>query len=274
MRADSAIFSAMSQAIQMYRTSGALQGERLLQICIGGSIVLHALALLYAGKIEPPVMVPAKITATLRAAPAPQPAAPEPVAAAPERAPAKPDAASPRQPATPIQPAPTAKLAVEHATPVSVAAVSVPVPATAAAAAPATPTPATTPVEAKSAAPASDAPKSAAATSAAPSNDLSDTDLINIYQVQLSKVVEKYRRYPSDAVQNNWVGEALVSMRIGSDGKLMSSPEITTSSGYEILDSEARTALNKAKSFVPIPAGLKGKEFVARMRIEFRLTKN
>ena len=84
-------------------------------------------------------------------------------------------------------------------------------------------------------------------------------------------MVEKYRRYPNDAVQNNWVGKALVSIRIGSDGKLKGAPEITTSSGHEILDAEARTALNKAKSFVPIPAGLAGKEFVARMWIVFEL---
>ena len=274
--ADGAIFSGMSQATAfaaphaapMYRTSGALQGERLLQVCIGGSIVLHALAMLYASRVEPPVVPPSKFTATLRAAPAPKPSAPEPLAAKPEPVTPKLETPPPPPVVTRAPPVPMTESSAERALVQNVA----PIPAPAAAPAPDNSTPASAPVDAK-AAPVSDAPKAAPAAPPTSSNEPSDKDLINGYQRQLVPVVEKYRRYPNDAVQNNWDGRVLVSIRIGSDGKLMGAPEITTSRGHEILDAEARTALNKAKPFVPIPNGLKGKEFVARMWIVFELTR-
>ena len=81
----------------------------------------------------------------------------------------------------------------------------------------------------------------------------------------------KYKRYPNDAMQNQWEGSALITLRIGVDGRIMGAPEITTSSGHEMLDNEARTTLNKAKPFVQIPAGLKGKEFTAQVRVVFSL---
>ena len=280
--ADGAIFSGMSQATDfaaphaaphaapMYRTSGALQGERLLQVCIGGSIVLHALAMLYASRVEPPVAPPSKFTATLRAAPAPKPSAPEPLAAKPEPVTPKLETPPPPPVVTRAPPVPMTESNAERALVKNVA--PIPAPAPAAAPAPEPSTPASAPVDAK-AAPVSDAPKAAPAAPPTSSNDPSDKDLINGYQSQLVPVVEKYRRYPNDAVQNNWDGRVLVSIRIGSDGKMMGAPEITTSSGHEILDAEARIALNKAKPFVPIPNGLKGKEFVARMWIVFELTR-
>ena len=257
----------MSQAILNYRSSGALQGERLLQVCIVGSVVLHALAMLYAPKVETKALPPVRFSATIRAASAPTPPAPEPVAT-PEPAAQKPETPPPPPVVTPAPPVPAPKPVAEQAPSRSVAPAPAPTPA------PSTPAPAAPPAEAKGAAPASevkDAPKAAAAAPAAPSNDSSDTDMINAYQSQLAQVAGKYKRYPNDAMQNNWEGMALITLRIGVDGRIMGAPEITTSSGHEILDNEARTTINKAKPFVQIPAALKGKEFVAQVRVVFSL---
>ena len=265
---ESAIFSAMSQAILNYRSSGALQGERLLQVCIVGSVVLHALTMLYAPKVETKAPPPVRFSATIRAAAAP--AAPAPVSVAtPEPVVQMPETPPPPPVATPAPPVPVPKPIAEKALSKSAAPAPTPAPA------PTTPASAAPPAETKSAAAASeakDAPKAAAAAApAAPSNDPSDKDMINGYQAQLAQVAGKYKRYPNDAMQNQWEGVALITLRIGVDGRIMGAPEITTSSGHEILDNEARTTINKAKPFVQIPPGLKGKEFVAQVRVVFSL---
>lgn len=257
----------MSQAILHYRSSGPLQGERLLQVCIIGSVVLHALAMLYAPKVEPKAPPPVRFSATIRAASAPTSPAPESVAR-PEPAVQKPETPPPPPVVTPATPVPAPKPVAEKALAKSVAPAPTPTPA------PSTPAPAAPAAEAKSAAPASevkDAPKAAAAAPSTPSNDSSDKDMINAYQSQLAQIAGKYKRYPNDALQNNWEGVALITLRIGVDGRIMGAPEITTASGYEILDNEARTTINKAKPFVQIPDGLKGKEFVAQVRVVFSL---
>ena len=71
-------------------------------------------------------------------------------------------------------------------------------------------------------------------------------------------------------MQNQWEGVATIRMKIGSDGKI-AGVEITTSSGHAMLDEQASITINKAKPFVQIPAGLKGKEFVASVRVVFSL---
>ena len=256
----------MSQAILHYRSSGALQGERLLQVCIVGSVVLHALTILYAPKVETKAPPPVRFTATIRAASAPTPPAPAPVAT-PEPAVQKPETPPPPV-VTPAPPVPAPKPVAEKALSKSVAPAPTPAPA------PSAPAPAAFPTETKSAAPGSeakDAPKAAAAAPVAPPSDSSDKDMINAYQAQLAQVAGKYQRYPNDAMQNQWEGIALITLRIGVDGRNMGAPEITTSSGHEMLDNEARTTINKAKPFVQIPPGLKGKEFVAQVRVVFSL---
>ena len=248
----------MSQATLQYRSSGALQGERLLQVCIVGSVVLHALTMLYAPKVETKAPPPVRFSATIRAASAPTPPAP---------AVQKPETPPPPV-VTPAPSVPVPKPIAEKALTQSLAPVPTPAPA------PSTPAPAAPPAETKSAAPASevkDTPKAAAAAPAAPSNDPSDKDMISGYQSQLAQVAGKYKRYPNDAMQNQWEGSALITLRIGVDGRIMGAPEITTSSGHEILDNEARTTINKAKPFVQIPPGLKGKEFIAQVRVVFSL---
>lgn len=246
--------------------TGFIGGERMLYAAIGTSIVVHALAMMYSPKIEPPPPPPPRITATLRAAPAPAPAAaPEPApAATPEPPPPAPVAEKtpppPPVPTPAAKPVPTPKMA-EKAITKSAAPAQEPTPA-------APPPPAAV---APVAAPVAEAPK-AAAPAAAPggSADPSEKSLIDGYQNQLAQVAGKYKRYPNEAMQNNWEGTATVRLKIGADGKI-AGVEITSSSGHPILDEQASITINKAKPFVQIPAGLKGKEFVAVVRIVFSL---
>ena len=243
---------------------GFIGGERLLHICIGTSIVVHALAILYSPKVEPPVVVPTQFKATLRSAPAtppapvaaPEPPAPEPVVEKP--------VTPPPPPVPTAAPTPTVKPAPEKAPTKSAAPVATPTPVAPSPSAPATP--AAAPAEPRAAAPVADAPKGTAPAG----NDPSDKDLIDGYQSQLAQVAAKYKRYPNEAMQNQWEGVATVRMKIGSDGKI-AGVEIVNSAGHAILDEQASITINKAKPFVQIPAGLRGKEFFASVRVVFSL---
>ena len=246
--------------------TGFVGGERLLYGCIVASIAVHALAMLYAPKVEPPPPPAPRISATLRAAPAAPAPAPEPApVAVPEPPRPEPvvEKAPPPLPTPAAKPALTPKMAekaiTKSAAPAQEAASAAPPSPAAPPVAAAPPQPAATPAE---------APKAATAPSS--SADPSEKSLIDGYQNQLAQMAGKYKRYPNEAMQNNWEGTATVRLRIGADGKI-AGVEITNSSGHPILDEQASITINKAKPFVQIPAGLKGKEFVAVVRIVFSL---
>lgn len=257
-------------------------GNRLLYACIAASLALHACLVLYAPKVKPREESAPRITATIRSeVPIP---APEPVRQAePARAPvAKPDpppkpvAAPPTEPAPQVAPQPRAERPrsadPSPATPITapspapaappVAAVPVAVPA------PAPSTPAETRSEAR---PERGAPLAqAAAPTQAP--EVSERELVAQYQLQIAGIVEtrRLKRYPSEAMQNGWEGASTVLLRIGTDGKV-AGVETATSSGHDMLDEQARISISRAKPFVPIPDGLKGRAFEARVRVVFSL---
>lgn len=247
--------------------TGFVGGERLLYGCIVASIAVHALAMLYAPKVEPPPPPAPRISATLRAAPAAPAPAPEPAPVAvpdpPRPEPVVEKVPPPPPPTVAAKPALTPKVAekaiTKSAAPAQEAAPAAPPP-------PSAPPVAAAPPQAAAAAP--DAPRAAAAPGS--SADPSEKSLIDGYQNQLAQVAGKYKRYPNEAMQNNWEGTATVRLKIGADGKI-AGVEITNSSGHPILDEQASITINKAKPFVLIPAGLKGKEFFAVVRIVFSL---
>ena len=49
--------------------------------------------------------------------------------------------------------------------------------------------------------------------------------------------------------------------------------EIGSGSGHEMLDQKALEAVTKAKPLVPVPERLKGKEFIAEIRVVYTLEK-
>jgi protein TonB len=59
-------------------------------------------------------------------------------------------------------------------------------------------------------------------------------------------------------------------MVIGANG-MIASATIKTSSGHEILDNQALDMLKKGKTTVPIPASLRGREFLIDVPVIFNL---
>ena len=244
--------------------TGFIEGGRMLYVCMGASIALHILAILYSPRIEPLVKPVTQFKVTLRSPPAESvpavaldPPLPEPVVV-------KPLVVPPPQAPT-VKPVPVTNPLPEKAPTKTASAVPAPTaPPTPAAsqpaAAPATADP--TPVSV-----AAEVPKAAVPGSSA---DPSEKSLIDGYQQQLAQVAARYKRYPNEAMQNNWEGTATVRLKIGTDGRI-AAVEIVNSSGQLILDEQASITVNKAKPFVQIPAGLRGKEFVASIRIVFSL---
>ena len=256
----------------------AFGGNRLLYACIGFSMLAHLAVMWRAPHVEPREAPPPRITATLRQAePAPLPAmaAPEPPPLAQERPePPRPAPAEVRQPPPP-EPRPQ-KLKPDAA-PVARVEPIAPVPAPAAAPAPAPVAPAVAPVQADARPDARaerETTKPAAAVPAPASPEFSERALIDEYQSRIASIIEtrRLKRYPNEAMQNNWEGTATVVLKIGTDGKV-AGVETGSSSGHELLDEQARISLSKAKPYVQIPEGLKGKAFDARVRVVFSLAK-
>lgn len=250
---------------------GMLQGERLLHLCIGASVVFHAVLLVTSPKVPEAPPPPVRFSATLRQAEAPRPPEPAPPAPVQEAPPPK-VAEPPPAPKPAAAPPPLPKPVADKAPAKTAAPVPAPAPV-----APSTPPPPAPVAEARPPAPAPAAPLAevrepakAAAPAGPVSADPSEAELVNAYQSQLAQVAAKYKRYPNEAMQNNWEGVATVRMRIGVDGRI-AAVEVVTSSGHKILDEQASLTINKAKPFVQIPAGLRGKEFVASVRVVFSL---
>jgi len=234
--------------------------ERLLWICVGVSMLIHAVIVWQGHAIPPAAPLSPPIKATIRPYVPPAPvAAPEPPKPEPKKA------EPPREPKPlpkPVVPEAPRLKPIDQPKPVS-APTAPPV----AAPQPAPATPATPTTDAKA-----DAAKAPAASAAAlPSSaDPDERALVRGFQLQLATAAEKYKRYPSEAMQQAWEGKALVRLHIGTDGKT-AGVEIVNSSGHEILDDQAKVAINKAKPLVQVPPGLRGKEFVADIVMVFTL---
>jgi pilus assembly protein CpaC len=84
-------------------------------------------------------------------------------------------------------------------------------------------------------------------------------DYINAVQSKVSR----YIQYPTEAKGTGWYGTTKLGIFITSDGKIKDI-EVVQSSGYNLLDEAAKSAIKKASPFPPFPKELKLKE----LRIE------
>lgn len=264
---------------------GSAADYRLLYVSVAGSMLLH-LALVIGVQRAPPKEPPPRITATLREVappaaslqpatatpPAPEPTPPQPAATPPVPPPPKPETRA-QTPPDPRKVAPKAEERPVEPRLVAPSAPTAPAPAVAAPVAPAEAKPEARPEARAEARVERDAarPAALAAPAAAP-GELSERELVGRYQQQLADIIEtrKLKRYPNDAMQNGWEGTATVLLKIGTDTKI-AGVEIVVSSGHEILDEQARISISRAKPFVQVPEGLKGKMFEARVRVVFSL---
>jgi protein TonB len=248
--------------------------ERLLWICVVGSMLLHALAVWWFHGVQPAAEAPSlSLRATIRMEAKPAVPPPPPVAMPETRLPEPPAPVAPPEPPKALpKPAVPDKTTPKANEPASK---SVPKPAAPQPAAAATPVPAAsaTAPETKSEAKPEE-PKVSTAPPAA-SSGATDAEFLAVvrgYEQQLAQAAQKYKRYPSEAMEQSWEGTARVKVHIGADGKI-AGIEMVSSSGHDMLDEQARITVNKAKPFVLIPAALRGKAFDAEIRVVFTLAK-
>ncbi len=268
-----------------FATPGSAADYRLLYVSVAGSMLLH-LGLVIGVQRAPPREPPPRITATLReiappapalqaaalTPPAPEPAPQQPVAAPPVPPPPKPEPRA-QTPPDPKKVAPKAEERPAEPRLVAPSTPTAPAPSVATPVAPVEAKPEAKPEAKAEARVERDAPRPAAAPAPAPApGEPSERELVGRYQQQLADIIEtrKLKRYPNDAMQNNWEGTATVLLKIGTDTKI-AGVEIAVSSGHEILDEQARISISRAKPFVQVPEGLKGKMFEARVRVVFSL---
>jgi len=245
--------------------------DRALIWCVLASIALHALVLLGMSRQEAPAP-PSKTLLVLTARLAPTVAAPQAARPAPqpERAPAKPPEPEPAPASRPAQAKPLASAvpAERKTAPAEPAKAVASEPAPAApGAADSAPQPAA-PVLAR---PAPQAPAGApGAEAAAKSGNEADAGTLEQYRLALIVATRRYKRYPAIAMEKGWQGRVEVRMVIGANG-MVASALIKTSSGHEVLDNQALDMLKKGKTTVPIPAGLRGREFSIDVPVIFNL---
>lgn len=243
-----------------------LTDERALLWGLLASIALHALVLLavsVGGAPAPPAKTLLVLTAKLT-----------------------PLAAATRAPQTPhAEPAPA-----QHPVPAKPADVPARTPAAAAVAqttAPAEPLAALEPESAPAeSGPAAPSPKPAATRQAshalqapgsipmvepvAKSGDAVDAGTLEQYRLALIVATRRYKRYPAIALEKGLQGRVEVHMVIGANG-IVAGTSIKAGSGHEILDNQAIDMLKKGKTTVPIPAGLRGREFSIDVPVIFNL---
>lgn len=109
-------------------------------------------------------------------------------------------------------------------------------------------------------------PMPASASSAA----VIDKDLLARYRLQLISAARRYKRYPRAALDNQWEGATEVAMVIGDNGRIRE-VTISKSSGHAVLDRQAIDMFRKAKPLVPIPTGLRGREFRVTLKAIYSL---
>lgn len=255
-------FSPMFQSISTAGFIRPAAHERALFWCVLASLALHALVLLglsVGGKSAPPAKTLLVLTATLGPSAAPPPRAssqpPRPEPAPAQRPvlskPAATPAPSPRQSA----PADPAKAAPTESAPFAPGAAGATAPPAA-------------PAESK---PASQPPAGIPSAEGTPKSG-TDVEAGTIEQYRLALIVaaRRYKRYPSIAMEKGWQGRVEVRMVIGANG-MVARASIKSGSGHEILDSQALDMLRKGKTTVPIPIGLRGREFSIDVPVIFSL---
>jgi protein TonB len=82
-----------------------------------------------------------------------------------------------------------------------------------------------------------------------------NADLLGAYKSQISLRLNRYKKYPTDAMTRRLNGVAKVSFRVNAQGRV-SAARLSASSGYPVLDEEALALLKRCSPFPPIPQGL------------------
>ena len=98
-----------------------------------------------------------------------------------------------------------------------------------------------------------------------------DPGSLEKYRLQLKVVAAKYKRYPRLANDNDWKGLVALRMIVAPSGEV-ASLTVTKTSGYDVLDRQAREMFMKAAADVPVPPVLRGKQFSVEVAVDYYLT--
>lgn len=227
--------------------------DRVIGYAVLLSLALHG-ALLFSFHLRPSKGRPAPLGPITAHLATPQ-VAPAPPKVEPQRVEPKPEPPKPRIERPPVvKPSPVAKPS--------------PIPAPRPArAAPAPPQPA------PAAAPQPSAPAAVAKAEPQPSTPApgsAEVDSLQTYRSELIEMAKKYKRYPRVAMDNNWEGKVVVRLVIGANG-MISSIQVLSSAGHEVLDKQAQDMIQKAKGRVLIPSALRGRNFTIEIPVTYEL---
>jgi protein TonB len=91
------------------------------------------------------------------------------------------------------------------------------------------------------------------------------------YVSALGGAVARHRRYPDMAAQMGQEGVVEVIVRVRKDGSLASPPSVKSSSGFDLLDSEALRMVARAAPFPALPGAYGGAVAELRVPVRFHL---
>lgn len=95
-------------------------------------------------------------------------------------------------------------------------------------------------------------------------------DEVRQYRMALAIAARPFKGYPRPARENRWEGTAEIAVRVDAN---LPQPQVTLeqSSGHALLDEVAREMMARASASVPLPSGLRGRDFRMVVPVQFRL---
>jgi protein TonB len=102
-------------------------------------------------------------------------------------------------------------------------------------------------------------------TSGAP---VEDTAAVITWRARLSAHVQRFKRYPAEALEKHLHGSALVRFTINRLGEVLSA-QIISHSGTEVLDRECLSLIARAAPLPPAPSHVRGTHFTFTVPVHF-----
>ncbi len=99
--------------------------------------------------------------------------------------------------------------------------------------------------------------------------DTTGANLLPRWQKEISAILERNKRYPSEARANRQQGVAKIAFNMDRQGKVLST-RLVTSSGSSALDQEA-LSLTQRSQFPPPPVVFAGGEITVTVPVRFSL---
>jgi protein TonB len=99
--------------------------------------------------------------------------------------------------------------------------------------------------------------------------DTSGSNLLPRWQKEISAILERNKRYPSEARANRQQGVAKIAFNMDRQGRVLST-RLVTSSGSSALDQEA-LSLTQRSQFPPPPVVFAGGEITVTVPVRFSL---